>query len=312
LNISIIIVNYNSGNVIKDCINSIYKYEDEKSFEIIIVDQNSTDNSGEIIKNFQEKYNNIKYIFNNTIKSFSFANNQGYEISDGYYILIMNPDVLFKSSILNKLITELEKNDSLGAICPQLIGEDGNFQSNYFQRYQTLMQFILFYSVISKLFLKSENLRNKYLEDRNINLNSGKTEFVKQIPCAFFLLKRKIFEEIEKMDEHYVLFFEDVDLSYQINKKYKLAIDTSCKVIHLGGITIRNENDWWVYGRFITSMHYFFRKNYGRCSAFILKLIAIENSIPILFFEYLIVFFGKKDLYKLKKHKNFLKLIFHN
>ena len=305
-------MNYNSGNILEDCVCSIYKYENEKNFEIIIIDQNSTDNSKIIIKNLCNTYGNINYIFNDSIKSFSFANNQGYEISNGDYILIMNPDIIFQSSILDKLVSELGKNVNLGAICPQLIGKDGIFQSNYFQRYPTLMQFILFYSVISKLFLKSENLRNKYLEDRNIDLNSGKIEFIKQIPCAFFLINRKIFEEVGKMDANYILFFEDVDLSYQINKKYKLAIDTSCKVIHLGGITIRDENDWWVYGRFIKSMHYFFRKNYGRCSAFILKLLAIENSIPILFFEYLKVLFGKKDLYKLKKHKNFLKLIFHN
>lgn len=310
--ISIIIVNCNSGNILKDCVYSIYKYENSSSFEIIIVDQNSSDNSKEIIFCLFNEFENVKYIFNDTVKSFSAANNQGFEISEGDYILIMNPDILFQNPILNKLSEELINNENLAAICPQLIGGDGKFQSVYFQRYPSLMQYILFYSLVSKFFLGSVKLINKYLEDRSVNLNSGKIELIKQIPCAFFLLKRKIFVETGKMDEHYVLFFEDVDLSFQIDKKYKLAIDTSCKVIHFGGATIRDENDWWVYGRFIKSMHYFFRKNYGGVRASILKWTAIKNSILILFFEYLKVIFGKKDLYRLKKHKNFLKLIFHN
>ena len=233
----------------------------------------------------------------------------GVEISEGDYILIMNPDITFQNSVFDKLIVELEKNDNLGAICPQLIGRDGKFQYNYFQRYPTLMQYILFYSVISKIFSGSENLVSKYLEDRTIDIDSGKVVSVKQIPCAFFLLKKVIYEEIGKMDDNFVLFFEDVDLSYRLNRKYELAIDTSCKVIHLGGESIRADNDWWVYGRFIKSMYYFFKKNYGGFYAFLLKWIAIENSIFILFFEYLKIIFGKKDLYRLKKHKNFLKLI---
>ncbi len=69
--------------------------------------------------------------------------------------------------------------------------------------------------------------------------------------------------KLRLLDEDFMLFFEDVDISYRINKKYKLAVNTGLHVKHLGGTSFR-ELQWWVYGRFISSMILFFKKHYGR------------------------------------------------
>lgn len=309
--ISVIIVNYNTGNILRECVESLYKFENENIFEVIIVDQNSSDNSKEVIKGLSEKYSLVKYILNDSLKSFSGANNQGFDISSGKYILIMNPDIIFTESLFEKLLKKFNEHSDLGAVCPLLFGKEGNFQEMYFQRYPTLVQFLLFYTIWAKTFLKSVKLRNKYLENRNIL--SDKRDFIpiEQIPCAFFLTKREIFESVGKMDENYFLFFEDVDLSYQISKKHNLAIDTSCKVTHLGGESFKTENNWWLHGRFVKSMHYFFKKNKNPITSFSMYFFAVNNSVASVLFEYIKSIFGKCDEYRLNKHKYLLKLFFN-
>jgi GT2 family glycosyltransferase len=148
---------------------------------------------------------------------------------------------------------------------------------------------------------------NRYLENQDINTDSGKIESVEQIPCAFFLTKRDIFESVGKMDEKYKLFFEDVDLSYQINKIKTLGIDTSIRVTHLGGESFKTDDNWRLYGRFIVSMICFFKKNYNTVRWFTLTFIAVLNSMLILVLEFLKGLFGGKNIYRTKKHKYFLK-----
>jgi GT2 family glycosyltransferase len=306
--ISVIIVNYNTGNILRNCVESLYKFEKENTFEVIIVDQNSSDNSKEIIKGLSENHSFVKSVFNNSLNSFSGANNQGFDISSGEYILIMNPDIIFTESLFDKLLKIFDEHSDIGALCPLLVGKKGNFQEMYFQRYPALMQFLLFYTIWAKTFLKSVKLRNKYLENRNILSDKRDLISIEQIPCAFFFTKRDIFESCGKMDENYVLFFEDVDLSFQINKHYKLAIDTSCSVMHLGGESFKTVDNWRLYGRFIKSMHYFFKKNKNPVSSFLLYLFAVINSCVIVIFEYAKSLFRKSENYRLKKHQYLLKL----
>lgn len=307
IKISIIIVNLNTGNVLLECLESLYRVErPDDSFEIIIVDQNSSDNSREIIIDACRKHNNIKYIFNESIKSFSYANNQGFDLAKGEYILIMNPDVIFVEPVIDKMLLILKENSEVGAVCPLLLGKDGNFQHEYFRKYPGIMQFLLFYMVFSKPFYYSAKARRMFYEIAP-DVHSGKSETVGQIPCAFFFTRYKVYEEVGKMDDKYVLFYEDVDLSFQVNKKYKLLLDTSSKILHYGGSSFASNDNWKLYGRFLISMIYFFDKNYNFLSALSLKIIAFSNSLFIVMLEYLKSVFKKKNEYRLLKHSNFLK-----
>lgn len=306
--VSIIIVNFNTADILKKCVDSVFKFEDASGFEIIIVDNASTDHSSEIIESLTKKYNNVKSLLLKKDDGFSHANNAGYGLSSGDYILIMNPDIIFTESILRKLTEDLDNNESLGAVSPLLVGQNGVFQRNYFQRYPTIMQFLLFHSIFGKFFHRFPSLMNRYLENQNINTKSGKIEPVEQIPCAFFFTTREIFESVGRMDEGYKLFFEDVDLSYQINKTRKLGIDTRISVTHLGGESFKTEDNWNLYGRFITGMLYFFKKNYSGGRAFALKVSTFTNSFFIISLEHIKKLFGGKESYRLKKHKHFLDL----
>lgn len=304
--ISIIIVNHNTGKILLDCLDSIKKYEKDGIYEIIIIDNYSTDNSRELIKNTANE-NKLEYIFTDELISFSEANNRGIKKATGDIILIMNPDIIFTEPVLEKLSAGLDTDT--GAICPALIGTDGNFQRNYFQRYPTIKQFIYYHSILAKLFNKSAKRMNKYLENQDIDITTGKKYKIEQIPCAFFMIRKSDIENAGLMDENFKLFFEDVDLSYTIAKNINLVIDTSIKVTHLGGSSFKTNDNWWLHGRYIASMLYFFRKHYGAVKYYILKIIVIINSLSIIFIENLKFLSGSKDEYRYKKHKYLLKEI---
>jgi len=305
--ISLIIVNLNTGNILLESVESLFKFETvNDSYEIIIVDQNSSDNSKEVILKLSEKYNNIKYIFNDSLESFSRANNQGFEISSGEYILIMNPDIIFVEPVINRMIKVLSENQKIGAVCPLLIGKNGDFQNEYFRKYPSLSQFIFFYMVFSKPFYYSAKFRRRFYEIAP-DILSGNLEYVEQLPCAFFFTTRNVFESSGKMDERYILFYEDVDLSYQINKSFKLVLDTASKIVHYGGSSFVSENNWWLYGRFMISMNYFFDKNYNFLISFALKILSVSNSLFIVTLEYIKSIFNKDNDFRRSKHASYLK-----
>lgn len=305
--VSIIIVNYNTGEILRDCVESVIKFEKDIEYEIIIVDNNSTDNSREIIEHLKIGHTYISSIYIDGKKSFSYANNLGFDSSRDEYILIMNPDIIFTKPVLKGLINEFKEQNSLGALCPLLIGTDGKFQRNYYQRYPTIRQFIFFYSFFAKFFMNSKKLLNKYLENGDIDINSDKLQYVQQIPCAFFLTTREVFVKAGKMDASYELFFEDVDLSYQVNKFKKIGVHSGYKVTHLGGSSFKTSDDYWLYGRFILSMIHFFEKNYSNSGTNLLKSLTLTNSYFILFLEKIKSMLGKADDYRKRKHENFLK-----
>lgn len=307
--ISIIIVNHNTGNILHDCISSVFRYEISSNFEIVIIDNFSSDNSKDIIIKLSKEHNNIKYEFTNSLISFSAANNTGIKHASGEYVLIMNPDIIFTEPVFEKLITDLKNNSVIGAISPALTGTDGNFQRNYFQRYPSLRQFIYYHSILAKFFNRSSKRMNRYLENQDIDISTGKLYFTEQIPCAFFLTTKECIKNLGLMDESYKLFFEDVDLSYRLGKNKKLAVDISVKVTHLGGSSFRSKDNWWLHGRYIASMLNFFKKNYSPFRAVLLKVLIRINSYIVLFIESIKNIFGRKDEYRIKKHKYLLQLL---
>jgi GT2 family glycosyltransferase len=304
-------VNYNTGSVLKDCLDSLYKIEESDFFEVIVVDNNSSDNSKDIIESYKSAKNNFKGLYLDKLESFSFANNRGFEFSSGEYTLILNPDIIFTEPVLEQLVNDLNSNKIIGAISLMLRGTDGKFQSNYFQRYPSLLQFVMFYSVFMRLFAWSAFLTNKFLENNDIEKSEDEIFYVPQIPGAFFLTTRKIFNEVGMMDEDYKLFYEDVELSYRINKRYKLAVDTRLSIIHLGGSSFQTDENWWQYSRYIMSLNLFFDKNYNIIRRFFLKLFSVSNSIIALTLEWIKKLLGKQNEYRYKKHLNFLKDFFN-
>ena len=283
MKVSVIIVNYNTSDYLESCIDSVNKYEEKTETEFIIVDNKSSDNSKSIIAALTKKHKNVRSIFLDSNYGFAYANNRGYEIATGEYILVLNPDVQLTESVFENLI-KLSSDLSIGAFGVKLFGLNGEFQKGYYQKSPSIIQYILFYSILSKPFLNNNTLKNRFLIS-HIDPQSKALQDTKQIPGAFMFIKSNVYKLLNGFNESFFLFFEDVDLSYRISKSYKLKI-ADIKVKHVGASSMMTANNN-VYGYYVLSMLNFYRNNYKFFSYLIMKIIIVYNTLFKIMIEYI-------------------------
>ncbi|MFH1792388.1 MAG: glycosyltransferase, partial [Patescibacteria group bacterium] len=132
LDLSIVIVNFNTKKLVEDCFDSIKKEESKISWEVIVVDNGSIDGSKDAFRKLEKEYNNFKLILNNENLGYAKANNQGVKISKGKYLLLLNSDTIVKRYALGNLIKFAEKTSDAGVIGSRLYNLDGSLQPSCF------------------------------------------------------------------------------------------------------------------------------------------------------------------------------------
>lgn len=225
MDISVIIVSYNSKKYIKNCIDSIFKYSQTLQKEIIVVDNASVDGSADVVRdNFPE----VRLIKNSRNKGFSAANNQGTKIAQGKYILFMNPDTEIQKDSLVKMMGFMDKSADAGAIGPKLLYPDGSLQLSC-RRFYTLRYIILRRTFLGKIFSDSRVLTSHLMADWDHN----DIREVDWVLAACLMARREFLGKIGYLDEGYKLYFEDVDLCYRIKEAgYKVYYYPEATVIH--------------------------------------------------------------------------------
>lgn len=230
--ISIIIVTWNTALITKKCISSIFKYIPKKVFEIILVDNGSTDSTQ--LEFFQKK--DIIYIRNKENLGFSKANNIGAKIAHGKYLLFLNSDMLLTDSSLLSMFEYYQNNIDIGTIGPKYLNYDLTPQASVFPP-QTII------NAYKEYWLKQKNCFSKYIPKQN-NPTS-----VWSISGGALLIKKELFFGIGGWDEKYFFYFEDLDLCRTIRlKKLKIVYYPQCKIIHYHGLSgsklIDSSNQW--------------------------------------------------------------------
>ena len=201
VDLSIIIVNYNGANVLEACLNSIYESKTQFSYEIIIIDNNSQDNS---IALLESHLTNITLIKNTDNRGFSAANNQGINIANAKRIFLLNNDTILEKETLEILLTYYNQNPDIGAIAPKLLNEDQSLQAPG--------------SILGAWQFSSD-------KPRKVSFLCG----------AAFLTTKEILDKTNGLDENFFFYNEDIDLCKQIIKLgYPLIYYPKAKLIHLG------------------------------------------------------------------------------
>ena len=129
VDISIVIVNYNVKDFLLQCINSIQKSETSLIYEIIVIDNASTDGSKELFENMTLNSDNFYYHYSEQNLGFGKANNLGFGKANGKYTLILNPDTLVESDTLDTMYKYMESNPEIGSSGCKVLNLDGSFQS---------------------------------------------------------------------------------------------------------------------------------------------------------------------------------------
>ncbi len=250
MDISVVIVNYNVRFFLEQCILSIQAASKNLKVEIIVVDNNSKDDSCLFL---QSNYPEVLLIANKNNVGFSKANNQGVEIANGEFVFILNPDTILAEDTLEKLIHFAKNTNNIGIIGTQLIDGSGTFLPESKRGIPTPSVAFL------KLFGVSKKQQYKYYARYLGNEDTGKVDI---LAGACMFMKKTVYQKVGGFDEDYFMYGEDIDLSYKV---LKLGLDNyyfaDTKIIHYKGeSTTKNLKN---LKNFNNAMHIFYKKHFN-------------------------------------------------
>lgn len=294
--LSIIIVTYNNEKTIDICLESIYKEINDTEYEIIIVDNGSTDETIKKIKSWEVTINNKKnrtynippvtYIYNKQNIGFGKANNQGIQKARGKYILLLNPDVIISSISFKKIIDQFNSNENLAVLTINLIRPDGTRDMACHRGFPTLWRSFCYFTKLEKLFSFSKSLSKIFGGYHLLHYDLTSKHEIDSPTAAFYLTTKKILQEVNGFDEDYFMYGEDLDLSYRIKQKgYSILFDPTYKAIHIkyqSGLESSNlKSKKRTKKYFYDAMRIFYKKHYSSNYPMFMNNIiyAILNSI---------------------------------
>ncbi len=293
ISVSIVIVNFNAGELISSCIESIIKKTLLIKYEIIVVDNNSTDDSIEKIKH---KFPVVKIIENDFNPGFSTGNNIGFSVAKGDYILVLNPDTLVTTDAISQCVTYLEKHQEVGMLGCKVLSETGKQQA-------TLIKFLRLKDILLNIFIPYKFIsNNSWLGEKHYEgLNPNHSHDVEVIVGCFMMLPRSVIKDVGGFDEDFFMYVEEVEWCwrvYQTGKKIRYYPEAS--IIHYGGGCSSSLS----YRKTLLMTKgslLFFKKTRGRVIEIIANLLMILRDTPRVFAWVFLIKLLKKENNYLKK-----------
>lgn len=215
MDLSIIIVNYNTLELTKACIETVVQNTHEIEYEIIVVDNNSNDGS----QSFFSQFEGIRFIESGDNLGFGRANNLGFKHSTGRYLLMLNSDTLVKNEILSRMVNNFdEQPEDVGCLGTLLVHADNQpcFSYGYYPRW------------------RDEFRWGK--KEKNTTTIDGAQQEVEYISGADLFVKREVAEKYGLFDPDFFMYYEDVEICYRYAKHgYKSVILPESGIVHLDG-----------------------------------------------------------------------------
>lgn len=223
MDVSFIIVNWNTKKLLLDCLNSIYETVKDIDFEIFLVDNASTDGSVQAV---HRAFPEVKTIQNDRNLGFAAANNKAIKKMTGRYALLLNTDTILTDDAIYKLFQFIEKTPSVGMACGQLLNEDGTKQ-NSIANYPTILQLVVNSTLLRLLYPKRYPSKYKeYSEPIEVESCIG----------ACMVVRKEAIDNIGLLDEDYFFYMEETDWALRFSKKgWKIYFVPDAKIFHLQG-----------------------------------------------------------------------------
>jgi GT2 family glycosyltransferase len=263
------------------CVLSVQNAIQNSDAEIIVIDNNSQDDSCEMMK---KRFPNIKLIENKENSGFPKGNNIGVAAAKGEYICILNPDTVVAEDTFSKVLAFAKKQKELGIVGVKLIDGTGNFLPESKRGIPTPL--VAFTKIMGLYKILPKTFGEYYAQ----HLSENQTGKVDILVGAFMLMKRDLYLEIGGFDENCFMYSDDIDLSYMALKKGKTNYyfhETS--VIHYKGeSTVKDET---YMKRFQEAMNFFYQKHFQ-----VSLLFSVFMKVGIVFFSMIKKFQGKPKL----------------
>ncbi|MFE3847472.1 glycosyltransferase family 2 protein [Flavobacterium sp. LB3P45] len=283
MQLSVIILNYNVRYFLELCVLSVQSALEAIDGEIIVIDNNSSDDSCVMMK---QRFPNIRLIQNKDNLGFPKGNNIGVAQAQGEYVCILNPDTVVAEDTFIKVLNFANKQKDLGIVGCKLIDGIGNFLPESKRGVPTPWVAFTKITALYKLFPKSRTFGKYYAQ----HLSENETGKIDILVGAFMLMKRDLYQEIGGFDEDCFMYSDDIDLSYRVLKegKFNYYFHETTVMHYKGESTIK---DGIYMKRFQEAMNFFYKKHFQASVVFCLFM-----KVGIVFFSFIKMFQGKPKI----------------
>ncbi|MFH0988004.1 MAG: glycosyltransferase family 2 protein [Parcubacteria group bacterium] len=226
MDLSIVILNYNSRGLVKNCIKSILESAINREYEIIVVDNNSRENIEQMLK---ENFPRVKLICHQKNIGFGSGTNVGIREAVGQHVLVINPDIFVLPNAIAQLVDYAETNKGVGLVGPRLLNPDRTLQKNCY-RWHRVWTPIFRRTFLEFLPLAKRELARFLMDD----WDHASTREVDWIQGSCLLIPKKVLDTVGLFDERFFMYFEDTDLCRRIKRAgLKNVYLADAEVIHL-------------------------------------------------------------------------------
>ena len=296
--LSVVLVCWNNKNYLEPCLDSLYDGNMRSRFDVVVVDNGSTDGSQDMLK---DRFPEVKIIQNDHNTGLGRASNQGIEATQGRYVLLLNNDTLVDGPSLDAMVEFMDENSKAGAVGGRLINPDGSFQAAD-SKFPSLSEEFLIATRLGTLFWPN-------FPDRTFATEVKPADW---LGSACLLLRREALNKIGLLDEQYFIYGDEADLQYRLKKAgWKVYYLPNVITVHYGG---RSMDRWRRRKMVYRGKMLFFRKNYGPFRTALLRIMLASLSLAkIVVWGGAYILPGKRDLSKkeLRSNTDVLKLCWH-
>jgi GT2 family glycosyltransferase len=231
--LSVIVVNWNTRVILQDCLYSIYKQAGSVNYEVVVVDNGSTDGSVEMVK---EKFSQVRIIENSQNLGFARANNVGIRVATGRYICLINSDVTLLDDCIGRLTAFMDNHPNVGMAGPKILNCDGTVQHSC-RHFPSIWNTFCQAVGLNRIFPKSE-LFSYWIMDY---WDHSSTRKVDALSGCFWMIRREAMDKVGLLDENFFIYGEDLDWSRRFhNVGWDTVFYPEAQAMHLGAASSAN------------------------------------------------------------------------
>lgn len=228
LDVSVIVVNWNTREILRDCLASTFQETKSLKMEVIVIDNASSDGSVEMVR---EKFPEVILIANTENRGFAAANNQGIEIAKGRYLLLLNSDTVVLDGAIEKTVAYADNLQDTAVVGCRVLNPDRSLQPTCFM-FPSVLNWLLFATYLYKIFPRSKFFGRERMswwlrdDEREVDVVTG----------CYMLVSRSAVEDVGLLDERFFMYAEETDWCFRFRQRgWKNRFMPYAEIIHIGG-----------------------------------------------------------------------------
>jgi GT2 family glycosyltransferase len=228
MDVSIIIVSWNTQGILRDCLQSVYAQTKGIQFEVIVVDNASGDGSADMVR---REFPQAVLVANRDNRGFAAGNNQGIDMAQGRYVLLLNSDTVVLDGAIDKSVAFADAHPRAAVVGCRVLNADRTLQRSCFM-YPSPLNLFLLATYLDRVFPRSRF----FGRDRMTWWDGNDSRPVEVVCGCYMLVRREAINQVGKLDESYFMYCEETDWCYRFARAgWQVLFTPDGQIVHLGG-----------------------------------------------------------------------------